>query len=101
MPKFRNENEPTINMIEQGNGIDKGRYLPGHSIDMIFCHPPNYNNSNGINLSNLQIGSIHYYKIPPGLSYTTGQQIIFGAYTSNNSYYFIGAVVSYNSSNSC
>jgi len=60
MPKFRNENEPTINMIEQGNGIDKGRYLPGHSIDMIFCHPPNYNNSNDKLLNNWGCDNDYY-----------------------------------------
>ena len=89
-PIFRTANRLVTNV----NGIGStGPTGPG------LYYISNYENLNGIKLEDLQLNTIYYYKIQSGLSYTTGQQIIFGAYTSNNSYYFIGAVVSYNSLN--
>ena len=56
-----------------------------------------YKSPISINLSNLTPSDTieHSYQIPPGLSYTTGQDIIFGAIGVSNSDYFGGTVISY------
>ena len=54
-----------------------------------------YNDQYGIDLSKLTLYEMYTYIIQPGLSYTPGQQIIFGTNTSNNAYSFVGTVVSY------
>jgi hypothetical protein len=50
-----------------------------------------------IDLSELQLGEMYQYQIGNNLSFTTDQEVIFGANTSNNSYCFTGYIVSYRS----
>lgn len=46
------ENEIVQNTIENVNAIDKGRFINDNSLDIIFCDPPSFRNSNDKNLNN-------------------------------------------------
>ena len=46
------ENDIVHNTIENANAIDKGRFINDNSLDIIFCDPPSFRNSNDKNLNN-------------------------------------------------
>jgi hypothetical protein len=51
MPKLIS-NEPIPNIIENINALDKGRFIPDNSLDIIFCDPPSFKNPNDKQLNN-------------------------------------------------
>jgi hypothetical protein len=69
----------------------------GNKGDAGDTYAAEYDSQVSIDLSTMNISNIteHVYKIPSGLSYTTGQDVIFGAIGVSNSDYFGGTVISY------
>jgi len=60
MQKNRINNEVLFNTIENVNATDKGKLLQDNSIDIIFCDPPIYKNSNDKSINNWSSESDYY-----------------------------------------